>query len=93
MQIAWVGLSSICFNKWITREELLERGFEKMVNEYDGKMAAEQKVQGGHELPILSWMDGWMDGWMCGCVDVQVYNLVSLTIFSLRIRWGNRLVH
>lgn len=45
-QIAWVGLSSICYNKWITREELIERGFEKMVNEYDGKLAAEQKVWG-----------------------------------------------
>jgi hypothetical protein len=43
-QIQWVGLSSICFNKWITREELVERGFEKMINEYDGKLAAEQKV-------------------------------------------------
>ena len=42
-----MGLSSICYNKWITREELVERGFEKLVNEYDGKMAAEQKVWGG----------------------------------------------
>ena len=42
-----MGLSSICYNKWITREELVERGFEKMVNEYDGKMAAEQKVRPG----------------------------------------------
>ena len=41
-----MGLSSICYNKWITREELIERGFEKMVNEYDGKLAAEQKVWG-----------------------------------------------
>lgn len=50
-EIAWVGLSSICYNKWITREELIDRGFEKMVNEYDGKMAAEQKV-GEHTRPL-----------------------------------------
>eukprot|EP00955_Chlamydomonas_euryale_P042550 352355-Chlamydomonas_euryale.AAC.2 len=42
-EIAWVGLSSICYNKWVTREELVERGFEKLVNEYDGKLASEQK--------------------------------------------------
>ena len=46
LQVAWVGLSSLAFNRWIPREELVERGFEKMVNEYDGKMASEQKVRG-----------------------------------------------
>ena len=44
LQIAWIGLSSLAFNRWITREELVERGFEKLVNEYDGKLASEQKV-------------------------------------------------
>jgi ATPase subunit of ABC transporter with duplicated ATPase domains len=43
-EVAWVGLTSLAFNRWITREELVEKGFEKLVNEYDGKMAAEQKV-------------------------------------------------
>ncbi|KAL6762833.1 elongation factor EF-3 [Haematococcus lacustris] len=43
-EVAWVGLSSICFNRWITREELVEKGFEKLVNELDGKQAAQQKV-------------------------------------------------
>mmetsp|Transcript_4668 Transcript_4668/g.14084 ORF Transcript_4668/g.14084 Transcript_4668/m.14084 type:complete len:488 (-) Transcript_4668:33-1496(-) len=43
-EIAWVGLTSLAYNKWITREELVERGFEKLVNEYDGRLAAEQKV-------------------------------------------------
>ncbi len=43
-QVAWVGLSSLAFNRWITKEELVERGFEKLVNEYDGKLASEQKV-------------------------------------------------
>jgi len=43
-EVAWVGLSSLCFNRWITREELVEKGFEKMINEYDGKQAAQQKV-------------------------------------------------
>jgi elongation factor 3 len=39
-----VGLSSIAFNRWIPKEELVERGFEKLINEYDGKLASEQKV-------------------------------------------------
>lgn len=39
-----MGLSSLCFNRWITREELVERGFEKLINELDGKTAALQKV-------------------------------------------------
>ncbi|GAX78040.1 hypothetical protein CEUSTIGMA_g5482.t1 [Chlamydomonas eustigma] len=43
-EIAWVGLSSIAFNRWIPKEELVEKGFEKLVNEYDGKLASEQKV-------------------------------------------------
>jgi hypothetical protein len=30
--------------RWITREELVEKGFEKLVNEFDGKTAAQQKV-------------------------------------------------
>lgn len=38
----------ICYNRrWITREELVERGFEKLINETDGKQAAQQKVDGG----------------------------------------------
>lgn len=40
-----MGLSSLCFNRWITREELCERGFDKLVNELDGKTAAQQKVR------------------------------------------------
>ena len=48
-QVAWIGLSSLAFNRWIPREELVERGFEKLVNEYDGKLASEQKVRGGQE--------------------------------------------
>jgi len=43
-EIQWKGLTSICFNRWITREELVERGFEKLINEVDGKQAAQQKV-------------------------------------------------
>mmetsp|Transcript_21751 Transcript_21751/g.37084 ORF Transcript_21751/g.37084 Transcript_21751/m.37084 type:complete len:1030 (-) Transcript_21751:648-3737(-) len=43
-EVGWVGLSSLSFNRWITREELVERGFDKLVNELDGKTAAQQKV-------------------------------------------------
>lgn len=39
-EVKWVGLDSIKFNRWIPRETLEERGFIKMVNEYDGKLAA-----------------------------------------------------
>jgi hypothetical protein len=44
LQVTWVGLTSLAFNRWITREELIERGFEKLVNEIDGKKAAAQQV-------------------------------------------------
>lgn len=46
-EIAWIGLSSLSFNRWITREELVERGFEKLINDVDGKSAAQQKVRAG----------------------------------------------
>jgi elongation factor 3 len=39
-EVAWQGLSSIKFNRWITREELCEKGYTKLVNEFDGKRAA-----------------------------------------------------
>jgi len=39
-EVAWQGLSSIKFNRWITREELVEKGYTKVVNEFDGKRAA-----------------------------------------------------
>ncbi|KAF5838008.1 elongation factor EF-3 [Dunaliella salina] len=43
-EVAWVGLTSLQYNRWITREELVERGFEKLINDVDGKSAAQQKV-------------------------------------------------
>ena len=73
LQIAWIGLSSLAFNRWITREELVERGFEKLVNEYDGKLASEQKVsrhegvsrgadmRGSLEVPACCWVGHEID--------------------------------
>ncbi len=39
-ECSWVGLPSIKWNKWLTRAELVEKGFTKVVNEYDSKLAS-----------------------------------------------------
>lgn len=38
-EVQWQGLSSIKFNRWIPRDELIEKGFKKFVVEYDAKRA------------------------------------------------------
>jgi elongation factor 3 len=38
--VQWQGLTSIKFNRWIPRDELIEKGFKKFVFEYDSKKAA-----------------------------------------------------
>lgn len=39
-EVKWQGLSSIAFNRWIPREVLEEKGFEKILNQFDGAKAA-----------------------------------------------------
>lgn len=39
-EVAWQGLASIKFNRWIARAELIEKGFRKFVVEYDQRLAA-----------------------------------------------------
>jgi elongation factor 3 len=39
-ECAWQGLASLKFNRWITRAELLEKGFRKFVVEFDQRLAA-----------------------------------------------------
>jgi hypothetical protein len=39
-ECAWQGLASIKFNRWITRAELVEKGFRKFVTEFDQRLAA-----------------------------------------------------
>lgn len=39
-EVQWQGLSSIKYNRWIPRAELIEKGFKKFVFEYDSKKAA-----------------------------------------------------
>ncbi|GBF90643.1 elongation factor EF-3 [Raphidocelis subcapitata] len=39
-EVQWQGLSSIKFNRWIPRAELVDKGFAKKVNEFDQKKAA-----------------------------------------------------
>ena len=39
-EVQWAGLTSIKFNRWIPRAELVEKGFQKKVNEFDQKKAA-----------------------------------------------------
>ncbi|KIY91340.1 elongation factor EF-3 [Monoraphidium neglectum] len=39
-EVQWQGLTSIKFNRWIPRAELVEKGFQKKVNEFDQKKAA-----------------------------------------------------
>jgi hypothetical protein len=39
-EVQWQGLSSIKFNRWIPRAELIDNGFKKFVFEYDSKKAA-----------------------------------------------------
>eukprot|EP00201_Polytomella_parva_P021393 CAMPEP_0175048820 /NCGR_PEP_ID=MMETSP0052_2-20121109/6407_1 /TAXON_ID=51329 ORGANISM="Polytomella parva, Strain SAG 63-3" /NCGR_SAMPLE_ID=MMETSP0052_2 /ASSEMBLY_ACC=CAM_ASM_000194 /LENGTH=1151 /DNA_ID=CAMNT_0016312937 /DNA_START=110 /DNA_END=3568 /DNA_ORIENTATION=+ len=53
-EVSWQGLSSIEFNRWITRDELIERGFEKLVNEMDGKILAEKGESAARPLTIVS---------------------------------------
>lgn len=39
-EVKWVGLDSLKFNRWIPREELEAKGYTKLINEVDGKLAA-----------------------------------------------------
>lgn len=39
-EVSWQGLHNLKFNRWFTRDELIERGFGKVVKEFDGKKAA-----------------------------------------------------
>lgn len=39
-EVAWQGLASIKFNRWLPRAELVEKGFRKFVVECDQRLAA-----------------------------------------------------
>lgn len=39
-EVAWQGLASLKFNRWIPRAELEEKGFRKFVVEFDQRLAA-----------------------------------------------------
>lgn len=39
-EVAWQGLSSLKFNRWLPRAELEEKGFRKFVAEFDQRLAS-----------------------------------------------------
>jgi hypothetical protein len=39
-EVAWQGLASLKFNRWIPRAELIDKGFRKFVVEFDQRLAA-----------------------------------------------------
>jgi elongation factor 3 len=49
-EVQWQGLTSIKYNRWIPRAELVEKGFSKKVNEFDQKKAA--AALGGDARPL-----------------------------------------
>ncbi|GIL45196.1 hypothetical protein Vafri_2513 [Volvox africanus] len=53
-EVKWVGLSSIEFNRWIMREVLVERGFEKLCREMDDKINAEKGEAAARPLTLAS---------------------------------------
>ncbi|KXZ51764.1 hypothetical protein GPECTOR_11g208 [Gonium pectorale] len=53
-EVKWVGLSSIEFNRWIMREVLVERGFEKICREMDDKINAEKGEAAARPLTLAS---------------------------------------
>lgn len=39
-EVAWQGLASLKFNRWLPRAELVEKGFRKYVVEFDQRLAS-----------------------------------------------------
>lgn len=52
-EVKWVNLDSLKFNRWIAREELEAKGYTKLINEVDGKLAA---TAGGVDTRPLTQM-------------------------------------